>query len=73
VNLHSLRARLTRIGASAAPRPRHRGLVVRFVDTVDGKPAPLPAVPHREPEARDPRDSLDIVWLDSDGSELRCA
>jgi hypothetical protein len=50
-------------------------LIVRFVDAVDGKPAPLPpGVKIRQPEARDPRLGLDIVWLDSDGTEIpRCA
>jgi hypothetical protein len=74
MDLRSLRQRLSRISTELTPPRRlHPGLIVRFVDCIDGKPAPLPAVPHREPEARDPRDSLDIVWLDSDGSELRCA
>ena len=75
MDLKSLRQRLARIGATVTPSRRlHPGLVVRFVDCIDGKPAPLPDVPHREPEARDPRFGLDVVWLDSDGTELsRCA
>jgi len=75
MDLRSLRQRLARIGAAVTPPRRLRpGLIVRFVDCVDGKPAPLPDVPHREPEARDPRFGLDVVWLDSDGTELsRCA
>ena len=68
-----------RVAALAArvPRPRlHRGITVQFVDCENGKPKPLPAdaPPHRQPEARDPRAGLDVIWLDADGSELsRCA
>ena len=65
MDLLSLSRRLARIGAAVAPPPLHRGLVVQFVDAVDGKPAPLPAdaPPHRQPEARDPRLGLDIVFV----------
>jgi len=74
MNLTSLRSRLDRLGATVTPPRRlHAGLVVQFVGCDgDGKPKPLPNVPHRMPEARDPSRGLDIVWLDSDGSELRC-
>lgn len=75
MDLKSLRNRLTRIGATVTPRPRlHRGLVVVFRSCdADGQLIPLPALPHRTPEARDPRFGLDVVWLDSDGTELsRC-
>jgi hypothetical protein len=75
MDLKSLRARLTRIGIAVAPPLKHPGLIVRFVDAVDGKPVPRPAdaPPHRQPEARDPRDGLDILFLDVDGVEIsRC-
>jgi hypothetical protein len=76
MDLKSLRNRLTRIAATVAPPcRRHPGLIVRFVDCIDGKPAPLPDVPHRRPEARDPARGLDVVFLDENGSEFeaRCA
>jgi len=73
MDLKSLRNRLTRIAATVAPPcRRHPGLIVRFVDCIDGKPAPLPDVPHRMPEARPACAGLDVVWLDTDGQE-RCA
>jgi hypothetical protein len=62
--------------AARAPRPRlHPGLLVVFrsCDT-DGQLIPLPTVPHRQPEARDPARGLDVVWLDENGVECpRCA
>ena len=75
-SLKSLQSRIKKLRGAVAPRPlKHHGLVVVFRSCdADGKPAPLPDVPHREPEARDPRFGLDVVWLDSDGTELsRCA
>ena len=77
MDLRSLRQRLARIGATVAPPRRlHPGLVVIFrASDGAGHPLPLPAdVPHRQPEARDPRFGLDVVWVDSDGAECpRCA
>ena len=69
MDLKSISRRVAAL-AARAPRPRlHRGLVVRFVDCVDGKPAPLPDVPHREPERRDPARGLDVVFV----GESECA
>jgi hypothetical protein len=74
MDLKSLRARLTRIGIAVAPPLKHPGLIVRFVDAVDGKPVPLPDVPYREPERRDPARGLDVLFLDENGAECpRCA
>jgi hypothetical protein len=76
MDLRSLRQRLARIGATVAPPRRlHPGLVVVFrACDGDGKPAPLPDVPHRHPEPRDPSRGLDVVWVGEDGAELsRCA
>jgi hypothetical protein len=74
MNLTSFRNRLVRLATVTPPRRLHPGLIVRFVDCVDGKPAPFPNVPHRMPEARDPARGLDVVFLDVDGTELsRCA
>ena len=70
-NLRNLSRRLARIGIAVTAPLKHPGLVVRFVDAVDGKPAPLPAdaPPHRQPEARDPRLGLDVVFV----GESECA
>ena len=76
MDLKSLRQRLARIGATVTPSRRlHPGLIVRFVDCIDGKLAPFPDVRHRRPEARDPARGLDVVFLDENGSEFeaRCA
>ncbi|MGB8297372.1 MAG: hypothetical protein WCG85_18245 [Polyangia bacterium] len=77
MDLRSLRQRVSRIGAAVTPTRRlHAGLLVRFVASDgNGKPAPLPAdaPPIRKPEARDPSRGLDVVFIDVDGSELRCA
>jgi len=75
VNLTSISRRIAAL-AERAPRPRlHPGLIVRFVDAVDGKPVPLPDVPYREPERRDPARGLDVLFLDETGTEFkaRCA
>ena len=75
MNLTSFRNRLARLATVTPPRRLHPGLIVRFVDCVDGKPAPFPNVPHRQPEARDPRNGADVVFLDENGAEFtpRCA
>ena len=77
MNLEKIRSRLGRLGARVAPPRRlHPGLIVRFRPCdADGKLVPLPDVPHRMPEARDPRFGLDGVFLDENGAELkaRCA
>ena len=76
MDLRSLRQRLARLGGVVAPAPRkHAGIVVQFVDCIDGKPVPVPNVPHRQPERRDPRFGLDVVLLGPDGVEFqpRCA
>jgi len=76
MDLKSISRRVAALAARTPPRRLHPGLVVQFVDAVDGKPAPRPAdaPPRREPERRDPARGLDIVWLDADGVEItRCA
>lgn len=76
MDLKSITRRVAAL-AARVPRPRlHRGLVVVFRSCdADGKLVPLPDVPHRRPEARDPRFGLDVVFLDKNGAEFqpRCA
>jgi hypothetical protein len=76
MDLKSISRRIAAL-TERAPRPRlHPGRVVIFrASDGDGHPLPLPAdVPHRQPEARDPRAGLDVVWLDECGGEItRCA
>ena len=72
-DLRSLSRRLARIGAAVAPPPLHPGILVVFRSCDGtGHPLPLPAgvPPYRTPEARDPRDGLDVVWVGEDGAEL---
>jgi hypothetical protein len=75
MDLKSISRRVAALAARTPPRRLHPGLIVRFVDCVDGKPAPFSNVPHRMPEARDPARGLDVVFLDENGSEFtpRCA
>ena len=75
MNLTSFRNRLVRLATVTPPRRLHAGIVVQFVDCIDGKPVPVPNVPHRPPERRDPARGLDIVFLDENGVEFqpRCA
>jgi hypothetical protein len=76
MDLRSLSRRLARLGATVTPPRRlHAGLVVQFVGCVDGIAVPVPNVPHRQPESRDPRTGVDIVFVGEDGAEFtpRCA
>ena len=77
MNLSTLRNQIARLGATVAPRPRlHRGLLVVFRSCdADGQLIPLPDLPHGTPSARDPRDGLDVLFLDENGAEFqpRCA
>jgi hypothetical protein len=75
MDLKSISRRVAAL-AARAPRPRwHAGLVVVFRSCDgDGKLVPLPDVPHREPERRDPARGLDVLFLDENGAECpRCA
>ena len=76
MDLKSITRRLAAL-AARAPRPRlHRGLVVVFrACDADGKLIPLPDVPHRMPEVRDPARGPDVLFLDETGIEFeaRCA
>jgi hypothetical protein len=73
MDLKSISRRVAALAARTPPRRLHPGLVVVFRSCDgDGKPAPLPDVPHRHPEPRDPSRGLDVVWVGEDGAELRC-
>jgi hypothetical protein len=76
MDLKSLRQRLARLATVTPPCRLRPGLVVVFrACDADGKLVPLPDVPHRMPEARDPARGLDVVFLDENGAEFkaRCA
>ena len=76
MDLRSLSRRLARISTAVAPMTLHRGILVVFRSCdADGKLIPLPDVPHRMPEVRDPARGLDVLFLDETGIEFeaRCA
>jgi len=76
MDLKSISRRVAALAARTPPRRLHPGLVVVFRSCdADGKLVPLPDVPHREPERRDPARGLDVLFLDETGTEFkaRCA